>query len=709
MTPPQQSLSSGPLIPPSGPVSPQQQHQNQGMFHQANDFTVMGTFIEGNVIHNNVTSNQFMKEFLEKTIPGAQFDSSERDPPPRCHPTTRLAILDRCLSFIRNCDGKQKIRWVVGAAGVGKSAVMQSVVESPELPVSCHASVFFSINGRNDATKAIATISYQFAVKSEVYRQVIENEISRDPSLLQSSMEKQFNKLIVEPFIHEPQLDSAGRVLIIIDGLDECNHPRIQLNLLRHICNLCIKYPSSPLVWLIASRPETHITSFFARAEITPIYEKVDIPVDSDEGRADVEWFLRDEFTEMKKVIDSLDPQWPKEQDLRKLANASGGLFAYAQTVIRYIGYSTTGSPTLQFSDVLNVIDNHPMTDVPREDHPMASLDALYARILSNVPSRIMINTRKLLLVLASGWNSVLPQPRPLFTEANFIVLCNWLGMTADEAYAALNHLRSVLRVPGRDKAHKQILESFHKSFIDYVSDFTRSGFSPHIKREAQRLKNQCAFRILKEAPDGIDFFGAGYSMRYCTINPGPGTGDKIALSWPVVDGYIGWDNCKTRLNVYKLAIGEVITGIKRGDQTFQNEFCIRLLTTGLEVYDMGFPFRALCDLLFDESRRDGFMMHGILKQMPLKAVNTSIIFDVVKLHFRRPATGAVTNVPHPQNSSCDHEWDSEWQEGKDQDSKTTFVWELQFVNPEDGMSEWTYQFWCRRSPEEHRMYRSTV
>jgi hypothetical protein len=42
------------------------------------------------------------------------------------------------------------------------------------------------------------------------------------------------------------------------------------------------------------------------------------------------------------------------------------------------------------------------MHGVPREQHPMALLDALYARILSNVPPKIMINARKLLLFLAS-------------------------------------------------------------------------------------------------------------------------------------------------------------------------------------------------------------------------------------------------------------------------------------------------------------------
>ncbi|XP_006463224.1 hypothetical protein AGABI2DRAFT_73814, partial [Agaricus bisporus var. bisporus H97] len=279
-----------------------------------------------------------MKELLEKTIPGAEFDSSDRDPPPRCHAGTRLAILDRCLHFIRNCGSERKMRWVFGAAGVGKSAVMQSVVESPELAVSCHASVFFSINGRNDGTKAIITISYQFAAKCKPYRQLVEMEITRDPSLLRSSMARQFLKLIVEPFIHNPQLNCAGRILVVIDGLDECSGPRIQQELLRLISDFCIKYPSSPLVWLIASRPEAHITSFFSKAEVMSTYEKEEIPVDSDESRADVERFLRDEFKDIKNASDSLDPKWPEERDLWKVANASCGLFAYAQTVIRYIG-----------------------------------------------------------------------------------------------------------------------------------------------------------------------------------------------------------------------------------------------------------------------------------------------------------------------------------------------------------------------------------
>ncbi|XP_006463285.1 hypothetical protein AGABI2DRAFT_194159 [Agaricus bisporus var. bisporus H97] len=109
---------------------------------------------------------------------------------------------------------------VVDAAGVGKSAIMQDVTGSP-ISVLLHSSVLFSVDG----TKAIITLSYRLAVKSKSYCQFITREIERDPSLVESSISIQFNEFITELFIHYLDLNSAGRALIIFDGLDECNGP----------------------------------------------------------------------------------------------------------------------------------------------------------------------------------------------------------------------------------------------------------------------------------------------------------------------------------------------------------------------------------------------------------------------------------------------------------------------------------------------------
>ncbi|XP_006458967.1 hypothetical protein AGABI2DRAFT_191061, partial [Agaricus bisporus var. bisporus H97] len=237
-----------------------------------------------------------MDKFLQHTIIGAEFDSSDRHPPPRCHPGTRLAIIERCKNFVDQDGGKEKMRWVVGGAGVGKSAIMQIVAE--EIPAD--ASVFFSVNGRNDGTKFFATIAYQLAVKYEPYQHFIRNAINRDPSLLRKSLPAQFRKFIVDPFIHQHLLNPSQRFVIIIDGLDECDDSKTQREILGLISDFCIKYSASPVVWFVASRPEPHITSFFDNARITPAYTKEEVEIDSDEACKDVEQYLRDELNDVK-------------------------------------------------------------------------------------------------------------------------------------------------------------------------------------------------------------------------------------------------------------------------------------------------------------------------------------------------------------------------------------------------------------------------
>lgn len=286
------------------------------------------------------------------------------------------------------------MRWIVGPAGVGKSAIMQTLAETMSTAtdgVILGASIFFSIYGRDDATMAITTLAYQLAVNHVPYRQFIEKEMARDPSILNKSVAAQFDKLIVEPFIRRLQNRHQNRLLILIDGLDECKSHDAQCRLLGLISDFCVKYPASPLVWIIASRPEPHITSFFSRDEVVPAYEKEEILVDSDEAREDVERFLNVELKEIQMKSPALKdlPRWPMEHDFLTVAEAADGLFAYASTVVKFIGDPTHGNPASQLSEVLEIIDTNSRRLAGQKPHPMAHLDALYVRILSRVPADV--------------------------------------------------------------------------------------------------------------------------------------------------------------------------------------------------------------------------------------------------------------------------------------------------------------------------------
>ncbi len=71
-----------------------------------------------------------MKALSERVIKGAGHDSSLRDPPPQCHPGTRVQLREKIIAWFRNREREKALLWLNGPAGVGKSAVIQTVAES---------------------------------------------------------------------------------------------------------------------------------------------------------------------------------------------------------------------------------------------------------------------------------------------------------------------------------------------------------------------------------------------------------------------------------------------------------------------------------------------------------------------------------------------------------------------------------------------------
>ncbi|TFK73170.1 hypothetical protein BDN72DRAFT_732925, partial [Pluteus cervinus] len=69
-------------------------------------------------------------EILRKRVcAGAAFDSAERGDPPRCHPDTRMAILQSGRSWIDTLNVVFFFLWITGWAGMGKSAILQTLAE----------------------------------------------------------------------------------------------------------------------------------------------------------------------------------------------------------------------------------------------------------------------------------------------------------------------------------------------------------------------------------------------------------------------------------------------------------------------------------------------------------------------------------------------------------------------------------------------------
>jgi hypothetical protein len=412
-----------------------------------------------------------MSLLSQHIIQGAAHDSSARTPPPRCHPDTRVKLIARITAWFEGQVLQELLLWITGPAGVGKSAVVQTFAEYLAKSKSLGASVFISRpNGRNDPHGVFITIAYQLATRIEAYRDFIVERLSLDPELLRGDMQAQFTNFIVEPFVERKIGEGGKRWGILLDGLDELRGEDAQCNIIQLVGTFAHEHHDVPLIWIIASRPESHISNTFDDDEVLRSYRSEHIPIDSTEACGDVDRFLRSSFkTVRKKYRQSAPSDWPSDTDFLKLTAAASGLFIYAEVVMHFIRDPDHGNPVSRLEVLLFVIDRS--NAVPTRENPFVHLDALYHEIVSLIPSTLW-PTAKQLLSLATL------DDQSSFVPANFKSLRGMtilLNLSRHTIYACLAKVRSTLKIPEWKVAHKEGLMFFHASFADYLKDPSRS------------------------------------------------------------------------------------------------------------------------------------------------------------------------------------------------------------------------------------------
>jgi hypothetical protein len=412
-----------------------------------------------------------MKLLSQHIIQGAAHDSSARTPPPRCHPDTRVKLIARITAWFESQILQELLLWITGPAGVGKSAIVQTFAEYLAKSKSLGASVFISRpNGRNNPHGIFITIAYQLATRIEAYRDFVVERLSLDPELLRVNMQAQFTTFIVEPFV-EKKIGAGGkRWGILLDGLDELRGEDAQCNIIQLVSTFAHEHPDVPLVWIISSRPESHISNTFDDDEVHRSCWSEHIPIDSTDACEDVERFLRTSFEAVrKKYRQSAPSDWPSNTDFLKLTAAASGLFVYAEVVMQFIRDADHADPVLRLGVLLSVIDRS--NAVPTKENPFVHLDALYHEVVSSIPLALWPAAKQLLSLKTHD-------DRFDFVLGNFKTLRGMsilLNLSRHTIYACLAKLRSTLKIPDWKAAHKEGLMFLHASFADFLKDQSRS------------------------------------------------------------------------------------------------------------------------------------------------------------------------------------------------------------------------------------------
>jgi hypothetical protein len=388
--------------------------------------------------------------------------------PPKCHPNTRTAVINKIMDWILGLgvdDQNAVILWMYGPAGAGKTAIAHNIAQRCDLEKLLLASFFFSRSDptRSTAKSLIATIAYQIAINIPGTREKIVATIEQDPLILVRSLEAQVAALIVDP-LREP-LEAGyfnaptSRRLIIIDGFDECDASAMQCSILQVISLLFHEY-HLPLLILLASRPERHLTHAFTTGSLPGSHTTLALD-DTYEPDDDIRLFLTDSFRQVKDTHPMrryLDHLWPSVDVLEGLVKKSSRQFIYASTVVKYVS-----SLRHQPADRLNVILG---IKPPRHAHemPFGELDALYRHIF------ISLEDNETVLLILGFW--LLSLSRRRFLPIDIMCPENlelFFLLNRGDVKMLFGDLSSVITIS------EDNISILHASLSDFLVDVNRS------------------------------------------------------------------------------------------------------------------------------------------------------------------------------------------------------------------------------------------
>ncbi|KXN91933.1 hypothetical protein AN958_11318 [Leucoagaricus sp. SymC.cos] len=355
--------------------------------------------------------------------------------------------------------------------GGRKSALAQSCAQ--DLGENIVAATFFfsRLNKWNHSGALIPTICYQLAIRSQDYRNLVTDIIAHDPFVLEKSIPHQFKELVIGPLEKLRVRDESifANHLIVIDGLDEADAVEAQSVIIQTLLS-SVYQQSTPFLWAIFSRPESHIEAAFSSNLHDRFIWRLHLPVSTNANK-DIRLYLEDAFRTIRtKYRFPTSLIWPPEEAVDQLVGQSAGLFAYPSSAIRYISGDGTNRPGLD--ERLNAVLNLGKTCTQDSDNPLSHLDALYLLIMSQIPPSVLPITLAILCLRINYTWSV---------DNQVLIYCSTLRLSLPDFYAAINNLYSVLAVSKSTTDMPLRLSFYHASFGEFLEDVRRSTPMFHI------------------------------------------------------------------------------------------------------------------------------------------------------------------------------------------------------------------------------------
>lgn len=288
-----------------------------------------------------------------------------------CLPGTRIDILDRIITWIRDPEATQRVMCIKGMAGRGKSTIAATVHERWKSEGSS-AICCFRRGDMSLVNRLVCALARQLADKGkDVVKRVVLESVRDNQNIAQEPLGDQF-KVLLEPLIRLPS--TCTPVLLVVDALDECHDANYAEKIIELLETHSSTMPGS-VKFLVTSRPEDRIMRAieFARIE--------DLDSTKNMNPTDITRLFNDGFSKIRKKH-RLAEAWPPGETIETLVGLSQNLFQWAHTSIAFM---QERSPEFRLQQLL---------DRPSE---LYGLDKLYEQIVSSAKTRMQPGTESLL------------------------------------------------------------------------------------------------------------------------------------------------------------------------------------------------------------------------------------------------------------------------------------------------------------------------
>ena len=370
-----------------------------------------------------------------------------------CLKGTRREILWEIECWLNNEQG-QRVFWLNGLAGTGKSTIAQTFAEASFAGGKLGASFFCSrdFEDRRNLQMIFPTLALQLAYRYSRFRKELVQVLRAHRDVGQESLCSQMEKLIVGPL-----RATSIPTLIIIDALDECKDEEPASAILSVLSRYMPKIPT--VKFFITGRPEARIRSGFRLKSLLPITETLKLhEVKPEVVDNDIKLFFQSQLsdiTENRSDCDSMG-DWPSSSDIEILCKKAAGFFIYASTVVKFVA-SEGDSPT----ERLALITSLPQSTVEEGE---SGIDQLYTQVLQQAFTNVCSDSSQRYIRFQAVVGAVLLIFNPLSIKG----LSDLLGHSTQFIRNTTRSLHSLLLVP---EGTEDPIHIFHKSFPDFLMD----------------------------------------------------------------------------------------------------------------------------------------------------------------------------------------------------------------------------------------------